>query len=142
MICAVIPDVLDSSAALALLRNEPGADVVLQLISDPTRAAFIHSLNLCEVYYNLYRECGPADARQLVAEFVRLGVNGVTVREDMDDEFWHDVGDMKAIHVRVSLADCCAISLARRLSASLVTSDHHEFDPLVDANLCAIRFIR
>jgi len=32
---------------------------------------------------------------------------GVIVREDMDEVLWQDAGDIKAIHRRIALADCC-----------------------------------
>ena len=43
----------------------------------------------------------------------------------MDSEFWREVGRLKAVHRRVSLADCCALTLASRLGASLVSADRH-----------------
>lgn len=60
----------------------------------------------------------------------------------MDVEFWEAVGDLKAVHRKVSLADCCAIVLANRLNAELVTSDHHEMDTLADQGVCRILFFR
>jgi predicted nucleic acid-binding protein len=46
------------------------------------------------------------------------------------------------VHRRVSLADCCALALARRLGACLVTADRHEFEPLLSAGVSKIEFIR
>jgi predicted nucleic acid-binding protein len=60
----------------------------------------------------------------------------------MDSEFWRDVGRLKAVHRKVSLADCCALTLARRLGGSLVTADRHDFEPLLVAGICPIEFIR
>ena len=60
----------------------------------------------------------------------------------MDIDFWQEAGELKAIHKRVSLADCCAITLAKRLDAELVTSDHHELDTLTDLGVCKITFFR
>lgn len=60
----------------------------------------------------------------------------------MDIEFLQDAGELKAIYKRVSLADCCAIALANRLDADLVTSDHHELDDLADLKVCKITFFR
>ena len=55
---------------------------------------------------------------------------------------WQQAGTLKAIHRRVSLADCFAIDLAQRLGATILTADHHEFDTLLDQSICKIRFIR
>ncbi len=60
----------------------------------------------------------------------------------MDPQFWRQVGGLKAIHRRVSLADCCALALANRLGASLATADRHEFVPLLTAGICQINLIR
>lgn len=79
------------------------------------------------------------DAIALVEGFLKLGV---ILRDDMDTEFWQDAGELKATHKRISLADCCAIALANRLDAELVTSDHHELDALADLGVCKILFFR
>ena len=78
--------VIDASALIAFLRDEPGADVVENVLSD--------------------------------------------------------IGGLKAEHRRVSLADCCALALARRLGARLVTADRHEFEPILSAGISQIEFIR
>ena len=48
----------------------------------------------------------------------------------------------KARWRRVSLADCFALALAQTLGGILLTSDHHEFDPLVSAGVKSIEFFR
>jgi predicted nucleic acid-binding protein len=65
----------------------------------------------------------------------------VVERNDIDSLFWRSVGQLKASG-RISLADCFCIALAQRVAGEVVTSDHHEFDPLVPRGLCPIRFIR
>jgi PIN domain nuclease of toxin-antitoxin system len=41
--------VLDACAMIALLKAEPGEDVVRAHLLDPDGAVYAHSLNLCEV---------------------------------------------------------------------------------------------
>ena len=41
--------VIDASALIAFLRDEPGADVVENVLSAPDKC-YAHALNLCEVY--------------------------------------------------------------------------------------------
>ena len=48
----------------------------------------------------------------------------------MDLDFWKAAGKLKAPG-RISLADCFAITLAVREEAVLMTSDRHEFEPLL-----------
>lgn len=67
---------------------------------------------------------------------------GVIERSDFDEAFWREVGKLKAVQMKVSLADCCAIALTNRLGGVLLTSDHHELDPVAEAGLCNIKFIR
>jgi predicted nucleic acid-binding protein len=96
-------------------------------------------LNLCEVYYDFYRASGQDVAEAAISDLLGLGIED---RTDMDSEFWKDVGSLKAVHRRVSLADCCALALARRLGARLLTADRHEFEPILSIGICQIEFIR
>ena len=60
----------------------------------------------------------------------------------MDSEFWREVARLKAVRCKASLADCCALALAKRLGARLVSADRREFQPLLAAGICQIEFIR
>jgi len=136
--------VLDACAMIAFLRDEDGAEVVESLILDEYCMA--HAVNLCEVYYDsLVRGENEGVARALIADVESLGV---TPREDMDLQFWQEVGSHKArtrrASLEVPLADCFAMSLANREGATLVTSDHGDFDPIIGRGLCPcpVKFIR
>ena len=131
--------VLDACALLAFLRQEPGHDVVRAVIEDVANDCFAHALNLCEVFYGIHRESGETAAIQAINDISRLGI---VTRPDLDDHFWQEVGRLKSVWRRVSLADCCAIALTQRLAGELITSDHHELDPLAAAGVCAITFFR
>jgi predicted nucleic acid-binding protein len=110
---------------IALLRAEPGGDVVDRVIRNGEHICFAHAINLCEVYYDVHRNAGEANAKQAV-ELLRR--SGIWFRPDMDGDFWMDAGAIKSSVRRISLADCCALALARKLSAVLLTADHHELD--------------
>ncbi|MDQ3012616.1 MAG: PIN domain-containing protein [Acidobacteriota bacterium] len=131
--------VLDSSAMIALANNELGADVVADLLADPQHKCFAHAINLCEVFYDAMRRSSEAQALKIIADLRGLGV---IERRDLGPAFWQEAGSLKAIHRRVSLADCCALALTLRLSGELVTSDHHELDILAAAGICPIKFFR
>lgn len=130
--------VLDACAILAYLRNEPGADVVAQLLTDPNAMCFVHSINLCEVYYQAVRMSGFVVAKQIIADLRTLKLIESDV---MDEPFWMRVGDLKA-RGGIALPDCFALTLAAQLNAQIVTSDHKEFDPIVPLGICPILFIR
>jgi hypothetical protein len=96
-------------------------------------------LNLCEIYYAFFRASNQDAAEEAISDLFGLGVEE---RADMDSEFWRYVGRIKAVHRKVSPADCCALALARLLDAGLVSADRHEFEPILSAGICQIEFIR
>lgn len=100
---------------------------------------FAHAVNLCEVYYDCIRVDGEEKAEALIRDLMDAGV---ATRPDTDEDFWKDVGQIKASIGRISLADCFAIALARRLDVAVLTSDHHEFDKIAANEICAVEFIR
>jgi PIN domain nuclease of toxin-antitoxin system len=128
--------VIDACALIAFLRDEPGAEAVQNLL---VQECYVHALNLCEVYYDFWRVSNRQAAESAVTDLLSLGIEE---RNDMDSEFWREAGRLKAVRRRVSLADCCALALAKRLGASLVSADRHEFEPLLAAGICPIELIR
>jgi PIN domain nuclease of toxin-antitoxin system len=131
--------VLDASAVIAFLRDEPGADAVEHYFGPENHSLYTHALNLCEVYYDFLRAAGGPSVEGAVQDILLLGVRE---RNDMDANFWRAVGKLKAAHRRVSIADCCALALAGSLGAVLLTADRHELEPLSRASVCAVEFIR
>lgn len=130
--------ILDASAMVALANGEPGSHIVDGLLQNPDALCFAHIINLCEVYYGTLRRTNATTAQQLLDDFRTAGVQE---RRDMSRPFWMRVGQLKA-RGGISLADCFGIVLAQKLGGEIVTSDHHEFDPLVPLGLVPIRFIR
>lgn len=130
--------VLDACALIAYLRDEPGSDVVLQALVDTNSQCLAHALNLCEVFYDFHRKTDESVATSAISDLYSVGV---VQRPDLDEDFWKDVGRLKA-QGKISLADCCAIVLANRVGGTLLTSDHHELDRIAAAGVCTISFIR
>ncbi|HEY0545579.1 MAG TPA: PIN domain-containing protein [Pyrinomonadaceae bacterium] len=130
--------VLDACAGIALLRRELGEAVVWSYLSDPVATCFAHAINLCEIYYDFYRDAGEWAAEGSIVDLKALNV---VERNDFDEAFWKDVGRLKA-QGKISLADCCAIVLTNRVGGTLLTSDHHELDRIAAAGICSIMFIR
>ena len=119
--------VLDACALLALIRNEDGAIMVRQALEAEDNICLVHAVNLCEVYYDCLRCYGNDPTENLLAN---LSEAGLTIRNDMDSAFWKEAGNLKA-RGRISLADCFAVALSAREDAILLTSDRHEFEPLL-----------
>jgi uncharacterized protein with PIN domain len=131
--------VFDACALIALLEDEPGAEVVEVLLQEPAHHCLIHAVSACEVYYDLYRRGNTEDAESLET---LLSEHGLRLVEMLPANLWRIAGKLKAEWRRVSLADCFALALAIHEQGSLVSSDHHELDSLAMAGVCPIRFIR
>ena len=115
---------LDACAVIAYLRQEPGAEVLKELIEQPTTFLAMHVCNLGEVYYDFFREDGLTAAQTAWTNTLALPL---ALHRDADDVFIQRVGVIK-VEERVSSADAFALALAERLNVPLVTTDHHEFD--------------
>ena len=130
--------VLDACAMIAYLRKEPGWDVVLHALTGTGVLSLAHAINLCEVFYDFHRKSDESAANTAINDLYAVGV---LERNDLDEAFWKDAGRLKA-QGKISLADCCAITLTDRVGGTLLTSDHHEFDSIAAAGFCSITFIR
>lgn len=131
--------VLDACAMIAFLQREPGATTIDGLLINTNNLCFAHAVNFCEVYYDTLRSLGSSTASQAIMDLMAAGIQ---IRQDLDTSFWQQTGDLKVNPGKLSLADCFALALTLRLKATLVTSDHHEFDPIATLKLCPILFIR
>ncbi|MFM6071010.1 MAG: type II toxin-antitoxin system VapC family toxin [Dolichospermum sp.] len=131
--------ILDACAVIAFFRNETGADLVREKISHPDNNSMIHIVNLCEVYYDFYRDIVESETEKLIKELSDINVR---TRFDLTANFWRQVSKYKATIKRISLADCFALTLADQEKGILVTSDRKEFEPIVPLNICQIDFIR
>lgn len=123
---------------IAYLKDEDGAEVVERYLAGDEEC-MAHVVNLCEVYYDYFRD-EDEDAAKLAVETLKS--DGLVVREDLDESFWKEVGRLKATPVRISLADCFLIALSNRTAGRLVSSDHHELDAVAEQGICEVEFIR
>ena len=94
--------VLDASAMIAYLRDEPGAAVVVEALLDPESKCHAHVLNLCEVYYDFHRASSREEAQQAIID---LELVGVVEDANVSAIVWQAAGALKANLRRVSLAD-------------------------------------
>lgn len=131
--------VFDACSLIAFFRDEPGANVVKNYLTEENYTKMVHSINLCEVYYDFLKSDGQAIAQSMIDDVFDLDIS---IKSDLTMDFWKQVGQYKADIKRISLADCFALTLANRHGAILLTSDHKEFDPIVSLQICEICFIR
>ena len=129
--------VLDACALIAAMRNEKGAELVHKEIHSPKTRALMHAVNLYEVYYDTYRQ--QPGLAHLVPEFVRQ--TGIEVLQRTDHRLMEEAATFKTTY-SMSLADSLALGLARKLNATLLTADRHEFGEIAKAGIVKIKFIR
>jgi len=133
--------VLDACAMLAVLADEPGADVVEDIYEKATSGEVVlamNKLNLLEVYYDLIRAYGKDRADEILNEIRRLPIH---IYHEITDDVFREAGRIKAFY-KISLADSIALAQAMVLDGKLLTSDHHEFNVIERKEPVRIHWIR
>ncbi|HEY76675.1 MAG TPA: type II toxin-antitoxin system VapC family toxin [Thermoflexia bacterium] len=113
--------VLDTSAVLALLNNEPGTEQVLEILDAATQGlASVHIpfMTLMELEYILLRRSSPAKTDQILSLVQAWPV----IIEHSTEEWSHTAAKIKA-STPLSVADAWICSLAQLLDAELVHKD-------------------
>lgn len=113
--------VLDSFALVSLFHKEPGWQKVQTALYDQQRAgthAFLNWVNWGEFFYILKRKVGTVKAAEALHLLEQLPIELVPV----DLALVRDAAEIKSDHP-VSYADAFCIATARRLSATVLTSD-------------------
>lgn len=128
--------VLDSSAAIAMLRNEADADIIAERVANGE--TIMHAINLYEAYYDTIRYAGIEVAASIRDD---LESAGVVLVDDMRWELLKMAGETK-IAFRMSLADTFVVALGSLTGATVLTSDLKEFAPVAVAGVCNIEFFR
>lgn len=119
--------VLDSHALLRLLRDEPGADTVAQILERAgARDHPVHmsEVNYAEVQYMIRRKDGDAAWKTIAGELVAAPSQFHAADRALADT----AADFKA-RFKISLGNAFAAALAKEQKAELVTGDP-EFKPL------------
>jgi PIN domain nuclease of toxin-antitoxin system len=113
--------ILDASALLAYLREEPGADVVAEAIAG---GVVISTVNLAEVF-SRSADRG-ADPAKLAAKLTQSGLlDGAITVEPFTTTDAIDVARLRPLtrDAGLSLGDRACLALARRLGAPVLTAD-------------------
>jgi ribonuclease VapC len=108
--------VLDASALLAVVFNEPGADRVCELLDDSS----IHALNLAEALRKMVAMGMPAD--EVIAQ---IGELNLTVIEHLGTDQSHEIARMamEAKRLGLSIGDCVCLTTAVRNAMTALTAD-------------------
>lgn len=128
---------LDTCALIALLNDEPGADVVEKVLEQGP--VFMTAINLLEVCYDALRRSGKESNVALILRHIEA--EGVVITWSLSQDDLLAAARWKA-RGRLSLADAVALGVAQTRELQLVTADHHEFDPLEPLGWLAFKWIR
>jgi len=131
--------ILDSNTLIAIFNSENGAQKVADIINSSSNDCFIHAVNLCEIYCGYRRHEGEQVAQSVIKNILDMKIY---IREDLDIDFWKRVGFYKSELRKISLADCFCIALGERLKGTVLTCDHHEFEPVKSGKLVKVEFFR
>ncbi len=99
---------LDAGPMIAFMDDEPGAEVVEDLLTEPGSACHAHIFNLTEVYYLYFRRGGASMAEDAVQTLTEAGIG---IRSDNDTAFWKAAATCKGRH-RIALPDAFCLALA------------------------------
>ena len=114
--------VLDSSAAIALLNNEDGADTVAGLFNQARVGAdriLMNGVQVLEVYY----DCIYVKSREYAEAILEsLYTSSILILNEISREMIQEAGRFKTSY-SMSLADTFAAATARIFTATLVTRD-------------------
>ncbi len=119
--------VLDTSALIALIENEEGADQVSRLFQQADDELAILSISIVsciELFYISLREQGQDTARERLELIKQLPAQIEPLHQNLIEV----VGVLKA-NKSMSFADCCVAGLAQYQQAILVHKDP-EFEPV------------
>ena len=119
--------VLDASALLALLFDEPGAEKIENLFNQAAEAdkpMLISAVNWAEVLYKMQRKHGTQGFEGARQFELTMPLDAVPVDRELAETAAH----LKNEH-DLGLADAFAAALAKQKKAELVTADT-EFKPL------------
>jgi predicted nucleic acid-binding protein len=112
---------LDSFAIMAWVQDEPGAQIVEDLLVGARRKnekLLLHELNLAEVYYLSIRRVGEARAQSLAAQLLSLPIQVISNTPEI---LWQ--ASLLKARQPLSLADAFAAATAMILDAAVVTGD-------------------
>ena len=109
--------VLDSSAVLAVLNAEPGADVVIATLDD----ALLSTVNYAEVVTKIVERGGTYKEAEPALQLITATV------VDFDIALAQRTGALRAETLKrgLSLGDCACLSLAEREGVPAITDDRN-----------------
>jgi len=114
--------VLDTSAVLANLFEEPGADIITEILNQAKEKKveiYMPFMTIMETTYILIRKLGKNNAEKVLSI-----INKWPFKEEHSNRIWcNKAAEIKALPGRRSVADSWIASLALLLDAKLIHKD-------------------
>ncbi len=113
--------ILDAYAILAFLKDEPGADMVRNLLLKAEEGNIklaMSTVNLGEIWYAIARATSSENADQYIQEIQGMAIDIV----DADWQLTRQAATLKA-RGNIAYANCFAAALAKDRKAELITGD-------------------
>ncbi|GHV81232.1 hypothetical protein AGMMS49944_30230 [Spirochaetia bacterium] len=120
--------VLDACAVVALIKEEPGAGIIQNMIDQTIEGEItlcISVVNLAEVYYGYIRELGNAAALKILE---RIYAAPIDIVEAIPEPVYLEASRLKGAY-KISLADAFGLGTAIILHGVFVTSDGELKEP-------------
>lgn len=133
--------VLDACSIIAFLNMEAGAGNLFGLFKEARLGnciIMISVVNLCEVFYDCLKINGIETALKMLEDIKLLPI---IICRDIGDELILEASIFK-VNWKLSLADAFAAGLTKLNNGKLVTTDHHEFDPIAKSDLIEFFWLR
>jgi ribonuclease VapC len=118
--------VLDASAMLAYIYDEPGADRIEEILTDEETEVYMNAATLGEVFYDIMQEEGKEAALRALARMRNIGIKIVPLDEDLA----LSTANLKGFS-GIPYVDGMAAATALQYNAILVTIDP-DFECLED----------
>lgn len=115
--------VFDACSLIAYFNSEKGADIVENLFTNKCDR-YISVINVFEVCYDLAKSTNLETGLEIYQDIQDLPIQ---IIDSIDKEQIEYAVYFKNKY-KISVADSFVLGLAKKLDATVVTSDHHEFD--------------
>jgi predicted nucleic acid-binding protein len=113
--------ILDAFALMAFFHDEPGAEIVENLIHDAEQGKVklaICVINMGEIWYSIARKTSPESADHYIQE-----IQGMAIEIVLPDWLLTHQASIYKAKGNISYADCFAAALAKILGSEVVTGD-------------------
>jgi predicted nucleic acid-binding protein len=134
--------VLDACGLIAYFAKEDGAEQIKEIfeqaIDNTNTTVFMHKLNLLEVYYDVIKTYNEQEANNMLEIIMEMPIK---IIPEISDIVFKKAGFLK-VRYKISLADSVALAESMTRNAVLITSDHHEFEPIEKKENILIKWFR